>query len=928
MSRREWVRARTEIFAKSIRLLPPEVRPLASCVAVGSMLLVIMIALAKIASAPLARGYGYKVLLELQLRGYSDGYIATSEMGVTWALILGAVGLCIFSALCVSLWWLLPRPSHVAGYLGAFGKAGWGLGIGASVCELGASALAVFSVDRNPTWLELDWWYADDLVLTLTVLKWCLLVMLVSHVLWLVESAAVDRKSSIGPLPRPETRTVGIGTCFSGGGIRSAGFSLGALRAFEASGFMSRVGAIAAVSGGNYAATGWMIARSKRAVDDTNLAADEVIVNLLTPNPFDLTVPTVPAAVGETSHAATDAIDPGQYRPVASSLMDPSSIMKPLRHRTKKGNHRFLNNGPGHLGRAIWWGSLAIASNVVQIGAFIVFVGWPLGMALGWHYPGLDDVLSDRPDAMPIDYDRLPSIALVCISVPFVVFAPLFPPKGRNVLRSIGIGAVGAGTLLFVLLWGGPWLLVQVSQIDAAFVRVGLASIVGAVGAVARVVVNPLRRSAPRLGGILLLIAVIAFVGKSVKDAASGVGLFDDYRVWLGAMLLTVLFSLVVDTQCWSLRELYRARLTKAFVVESARPTPLRKRREARRKGTVGKLVGTEWHELPLDGTGPELIVCCAASRVGLAPNGIPAETFTISQHQVAHYRADGSVTLRTSDYMAQLNGLAVDFLHSPAGWLATSGAAFASAMGQSSLGSTNGLMAALNIDLGIWLPSPKTVSEGRNGFPRVRLGHLSNEIFGVYVPNDEYVFVADGGHVENLGLIELLRRQARLIVCVDASRDEPGTFATFESALRMADTQLDDGDDESHRLFFDKRELKQRKDPPLTNVYRIPFCRWTDRDKVVGKDRRIRELGRIYLIKLEVSLDMPVKVRAFANSDPKFPNYSTGNQLLDDQQFVFLLLAGHRAAENAIARMTLAGDWPTNTPTSPCASQASDHQS
>jgi len=95
-----------------------------------------------------------------------------------------------------------------------------------------------------------------------------------------------------------------------------------------------------------------------------------------------------------------------------------------------------------------------------------------------------------------------------------------------------------------------------------------------------------------------------------------------------------------------------------------------------------------------------------------------------------------GDLTVPTDVYLSRLpRDLAVERYVSS--WIATSGAAFASAMGRLSKGSTNALMAALNVDLGIWLPNPRLAEDEAATFPRVRLGYLFKEILGWYYPDD-----------------------------------------------------------------------------------------------------------------------------------------------------------------------------------------------
>jgi len=140
--------------------------------------------------------------------------------------------------------------------------------------------------------------------------------------------------------------------------------------------------------------------------------------------------------------------------------------------------------------------------------------------------------------------------------------------------------------------------------------------------------------------------------------------------------------------------------------------------------------------------------------------------------------------------------------LHRVSAWLATTGAAFSSAMGRMRLGSTNACLAAVNADLGIWLPNLvllQNEQKRRNGEPRVhktllprpRFAYILKEILRLYSLDDRFVFVTDGGHWDNLGLVELLRKHCDVIYCIDASGDPAGSFATLRQSLELASLEL-----------------------------------------------------------------------------------------------------------------------------------------
>jgi hypothetical protein len=73
-------------------------------------------------------------------------------------------------------------------------------------------------------------------------------------------------------------------------------------------------------------------------------------------------------------------------------------------------------------------------------------------------------------------------------------------------------------------------------------------------------------------------------------------------------------------------------------------------------------------------------------------------------------------------------------------------------------------------------------------------LGLLWAEAAGHTSYRATWVNVTDGGHYDNLGLVEALRRQAENIVVLDASGDSPHTWFTFGGAMSLAraDAQVD----------------------------------------------------------------------------------------------------------------------------------------
>ena len=300
--------------------------------------------------------------------------------------------------------------------------------------------------------------------------------------------------------------------------------------------------------------------------------------------------------------------------------------------------------------------------------------------------------------------------------------------------------------------------------------------------------------------------------------------------------------------------------------------------------------------------------MCCAHQRDGIAPGGLPADTFTISRREVCI----GGYVTSTDQYLSRMpDDLASE--RAVASWMATSGAAFASAMGRFSRGTTNALMAALNIDLGIWLPNPRLTSTAAE-FPKPRYGYLFKEILGWYNDSDRFVFVADGGHWDNLGLVELLRRRCATIICIDASGDDVGRFSSLHQAIELAGLELPEivasfDLDGLHGLVGVDGALPSCSVTAVQVQYTAPR-----RDSTTGAAEP-GTTGTIFYAKAQLAADLDVTLRRYAKVDPTFPNYSTARLFLRDDQFKSLVALGRAAG----ARLTaIVGDALPPEPSEP----------
>jgi hypothetical protein len=103
---------------------------------------------------------------------------------------------------------------------------------------------------------------------------------------------------------------------------------------------------------------------------------------------------------------------------------------------------------------------------------------------------------------------------------------------------------------------------------------------------------------------------------------------------------------------------------------------------------------------------------------------------------------------------------------------MAISGAAVSPNQGYHSSPLVSILMMLANVRLGWWLGNPKDDRTAPREGPRFSFVPILNELFGVTTDQGRYVYLSDGGHFENLGMYEMVRRRCRYIVVSDAGCD------------------------------------------------------------------------------------------------------------------------------------------------------------
>jgi hypothetical protein len=208
--------------------------------------------------------------------------------------------------------------------------------------------------------------------------------------------------------------------------------------------------------------------------------------------------------------------------------------------------------------------------------------------------------------------------------------------------------------------------------------------------------------------------------------------------------------------------------------------------------------------------------------------------------------------------------------------------------------------MALLNVRLGYWLPHPDPGQATRWPLPASQLwpglcaflpcGHHEAARFQE---------LSDGGHFENLGLFELLRRRTRLVVAVDGSQDEGSRFASLQLALSRCRELL------GVQIVFDHCYETQRGTYPADQgggpldpliprhpvAYPAGAC-LARHAHLIGRIHYPAgggypaQRGTLILVKSALIPGLPLRLMGYRDRSPSFPNEPTRNQFFTEEQF------------------------------------------
>jgi hypothetical protein len=763
-----------------------------------------------------------------------------------------------------------------------------------------------------------------------------------------------------------DSRIVGI--CLSGGGIRSAAFSLGALQALHTQlGLLKgpqHARYLSAVSGGSYTAAAYSLAAGG-VLDTPSIAISDADLQRRARNLFSQRT-SDGRPVGPDGHPlwtadVADTTMPTWRRKLlqawAGTVLPPKFQEKLLLELARAGwrsqappdpmmpgtpesefirNHARYMAEPSGLAKT----GLSFLWRIVVNMAFIVVCVALLGVVLGILNRAFGVLQFDSASAT---FKVTDNVTLVVVSLWLVLMALGFG-RGFQTRRTVFRRQLGAelssrdiathdwlfvGWCLFGLLALSqflPQLIYLAAQrhgggLDPGRLVASALAALASVSALGPILISMVRsrhitmpaalakRSARivDVGKSLLywlvqlvvaislpLALLLTYLGGWILGATVVWGVSTDYTFFgmqgISLALLLLLFVLRYGgLHNFTLFTLYRDKLSRCFDL-------IRQQREDGTQQRVRQRVTTPAMFTLRHLDIPELLICASAnlSEGGTAPAGANARPIVFSPSTVCMPTVHGAAvdTRALYDAVAAKRAgrapLAAVYDGTVMTCVAVTGAAVSPSMGRFTRWWLRALMGFLNLRLGVWIPNPANTAV-REGIthsatvPRVlpSLRYFIRELRGRHYLNSDLIYVTDGGHYENLGLVELVRRGCTEIWCIDGSGDRVGSAIALAEALTLVTSELGLTVDIDLSAFDVAAETTEKDYPKINQVYVTGVIRSS-----LGP-----QTGRAYecvvrVVKIGVDAQTSSRIDELRHKYRRFPYDSTMNQLYNAERF------------------------------------------
>jgi hypothetical protein len=186
-------------------------------------------------------------------------------------------------------------------------------------------------------------------------------------------------------------------------------------------------------------------------------------------------------------------------------------------------------------------------------------------------------------------------------------------------------------------------------------------------------------------------------------------------------------------------------------------------------------------------------------------------------------------------------------------------------------------------------------------------------EMLGMTSDTNKYVYLSDGGHFENLGLYEMVRRRCRFIVLVDAGCDPLFAFEDLGNAVRKIEIDLG-----VPIRFYGLDKLKPRlggkvpanvasgrsdrddeQPPPNHAIGIIDYPAADGGDDTDGGN--IKKGIILYIKPGYHGTERSAGIRSYASSNLNYPHDDTANQWFGESQMESYRALGFEIVDNLL---------------------------
>ena len=174
----------------------------------------------------------------------------------------------------------------------------------------------------------------------------------------------------------------------------------------------------------------------------------------------------------------------------------------------------------------------------------------------------------------------------------------------------------------------------------------------------------------------------------------------------------------------------------------------------------------------------------------------------------------------------------------------------------------------------------------------------MLNELFGRSDDSSPFVYLSDGGHFDNLGLYEMLRRRCTQIMVIDAGRDTD--YAYYDLGHTLQRSLIDQG-----VIVRFVQEIK------IGDHLLQPNGAYADIVYPPIMPGGLETKGRLIYLKPWLPATAPTELQAFKALKGSFPHETTTDQFFTESDFESYRLLGHYLTQTVLANAWSISDVP-----------------